>query len=641
MLATLAVPTTFSLETILDRLPSARVTVFGDFCLDAYWQLDESETETSVETALPVRRVRQQKYSLGGAGNIVANLIDLGVRDVKAIGAVGADLFGEELLCLLRKCGADTSGMILVSDNWQTMVYAKPYRGEIEGNRIDFGTFNSLSAEAAESLIAALGRAVTDSNIVILNQQILAGISTPDVIARINRVISEHPETRFIVDSRERGALYRGAMFKLNAHEARSIVGEAGEEKGINGAKAKAYARSICRATGQPVFLTRGENGIIVADGEVVHEIPGIQLIERTDPVGAGDTAVAAIAAVIGSIGDCLAAARFANIAASITVRKRQTTGTATPEEILNVGDRPNYIYHPELAEDSRQAEFVTGTEIEVVADDWSLHEDVRIRHAIFDHDGTLSTLRQGWEEIMEPMMIRAVLGQHYDSAESFLFRSVQDTAKEFIDKTTGVQTLIQMQGLAQMVKQFGLVAEDAILDEHGYKRIFNAELLNLVGQRLGKLERGELEPTDFQIKNARQLLEELHRREVKLYLVSGTDEVDVRAEAEALGYADLFAGRIYGAVGDVKIEAKKIVLERIIREHDLSGHEFVTFGDGPVEMQETRKRNGICVGVASDEVRRFGFNPAKRPRLIRAGAQLIVPDFSQLSALLSLLRLE
>jgi hypothetical protein len=89
-----------------------------------------------------------------------------------------------------------------------------------------------------------------------------------------------------------------------------------------------------------------------------------------------------------------------------------------------------------------------------------------------------------------------------------------------------------------------------------------------------------------------------------------------------------------------VKVEAKKIVLERIMREHDLQGHQFVTFGDGPVEMRETRKRGGVCVGVASDEIRRFGLNPAKRSRLIRAGAGIIVPDFSQLDALLKVLQL-
>jgi phosphoglycolate phosphatase-like HAD superfamily hydrolase len=161
-----------------------------------------------------------------------------------------------------------------------------------------------------------------------------------------------------------------------------------------------------------------------------------------------------------------------------------------------------------------------------------------------------------------------------------------------------------------------------------------------MIDTRVKKLAAGELASEDFQIKNAGRLLQSLHDRGVKLYLASGTDEADVRAEAEAMGYAHLFEGRIFGAVGDVKVEAKKIVLERIIRENNLSGHEFATFGDGPVEMRETQKRGGLCIGVASDEVRRFGWNMAKRKRLIRAGAQILVPDFSQLPALLTILQL-
>jgi phosphoglycolate phosphatase-like HAD superfamily hydrolase len=107
------------------------------------------------------------------------------------------------------------------------------------------------------------------------------------------------------------------------------------------------------------------------------------------------------------------------------------------------------------------------------------------------------------------------------------------------------------------------------------------------------------------------------------------------------MGYARLFEGRIFGAVGDVKVEAKKLVVERIIREHNLSGPQFAVLGDGPVEIRETRKRGGISIGVASDELRRFGLNAAKRTRLIWAGADVVIPDFSQMDRLLRLLQFE
>jgi hypothetical protein len=62
-------------------------------------------------------------------------------------------------------------------------------------------------------------------------------------------------------------------------------------------------------------------------------------------------------------------------------------------------------------------------------------------------------------------------------------------------------------------------------------------------------------------------------------------------------------------------------------------------FGDGPVELREARKRHGAAVGVASDEVRRYGLHAGKRARLIMAGAHLVIPDFSQAGRLLALMR--
>ena len=79
------------LDLCLARIRKVRAAVFGDFCLDAYWLLEPGERELSVETGLPVRRVQRQRYSLGGAGNVVANLAALGVAEVHAVGLVGRD----------------------------------------------------------------------------------------------------------------------------------------------------------------------------------------------------------------------------------------------------------------------------------------------------------------------------------------------------------------------------------------------------------------------------------------------------------------------------------------------------------------------------------------------------------------------
>jgi len=195
------------------------------------------------------------------------------------------------------------------------------------------------------------------------------------------------------------------------------------------------------------------------------------------------------------------------------------------------------------------------------------------------------------------------------------------------------------MKGLIELVKEFGLVPADQILDEFGYKEIYNDELLKMVRLREAKLSRGELSLEDFTLKNAVLLLEKLYNSGVKLYLASGTDEEDVKNEARILGYDYLFEGGIYGAVGDVTREVKKIVLDRILDTIGNSGNgQVAAFGDGPVEIRETRKRDGLTIGIASNELKRHSLNESKRSRLIKAGADIIIPDFSQLSKLLQLL---
>jgi len=621
---------------LLRQMRSRAVTVFGDFCIDAYWTLQAEAAELSLETGLEVRRVRSQRYSLGGAGSVLANLAALQVGTLRAIGMVGTDVFGEKLRSILEDCGVETAGL-LADAAWETMVYAKPYFGEREDNRIDFGAFNQLSPKFLNALLSELEKAAAKSDAVILNQQVPGGLSSPATIHRINEIVARYPRTTFLVDARHHPEEYTGAALKLNMREAAVLLHE-DEERPASDARTKEFALRISEKVGKPAFLTRGELGIAVAvEGEVTL-IPGLEVIERIDTVGAGDAVVAALAASLAAGASPVRAATLANIAAMITVKKLQATGTASAAEILRSNAELNYVFEPELANSPRKACYLPETEIEIIGDPPA---DLHIKHCIFDHDGTLSVLREGWEQIMEPMMIRAVLGAQYDTVEEVVFERVRQMSRQFIDRTTGIQTLVQMKGLIELIRQAGFVDPSEILDEHGYKHIYNVELLEMVKNRIDKLKRRELESRDFQIKNAALLLEQLYRRGVKLYLASGTDETDVIAEAEAMGYAHFFEGRIFGAVGDINVEAKKMVLEKIIRENNLSGHEFATFGDGPVELRETQRRGGLCIGVASDEIRRFGLNLSKRKRLIRAGAKFIVPDFSQLPALLKVLQLD
>jgi rfaE bifunctional protein kinase chain/domain len=337
------------LEECLAALGRARVAVFGDFCVDAYWTIDAGPEEQSVETGRPVRRVREQQYTLGGAGNIVANLLALGVGQVRAVGLVGRDIFGAELLRLFDSPRVIREGLLDCQDDWQTQVYCKPHVGDVEQDRIDFGGFNEIRPETIEALAGELEAAAADSDAVILNQQVPAGISSPAMIRRINEVVAAHPKTIFIADSRHRAELYSGVILKLNTHEAARLLSKAAEAGDrISFSLARELAEQLSSRTGKPVFLTRGENGLLVADGPKLYEVPGIRIAGPTDPVGAGDTALAAMAVAL-AVGRSLAeAATLANIAASVTVRRLRMTGTASQEEIRAVGEQPPCIRCPD-----------------------------------------------------------------------------------------------------------------------------------------------------------------------------------------------------------------------------------------------------------------------------------------------------
>lgn len=620
------------LDQLLERLPSTEIGVFGDLCLDAYWMLEEAVQRVSLETGLPVHLVRRERYSLGGAGNVAANLAALGVGKVRLIGMVGNDVFGHELMAQLAAHDLPTEA-ILRPAGWRTAVYVKPCRGSQELNRFDFGTKNAPDEETLRAIAERMERAAKTCSIIVINQQVAGGWRS-ELVSAVAGLIERHLQVLFIVDSRDHAASFPGAALKLNLREAAKVHGT----EGADADQGHALARVLSARQNRPVMITRGEHGLVTCRGEELCDLPGVELSGPVDAVGAGDTALAGFAAALAAGAPLLEAGAFANLAAAITTRQILTTGLATPALLRAVGPAPDYIHAPRLASLRHLAEYADGTNIEVVS---RRRPGARIRHAIFDHDGTISTLRQGWEAIMEPLMVKAILGPSLAGCDEATHARVVATVRAFIDRTTGIQTLAQMKGLVGLVRDMGHVAPADILDEHGYKAIYNEELLRLVRGRMRQLEQGELARGDWEIKNAFALLERLNAAGVTLYLASGTDEADVIHEARAMGYAHLFAGGIHGAVGDINVEAKRVVLERIINAGHLGGQELVVFGDGPVEIREGRRRGALTVGIASDEVRRHGLDPRKRTRLIRAGADIIIPDFSQMNALLQHLGLD
>jgi len=625
------------IENILKKIRNVKIAVYGDFCLDAYWILNPEGGEISAETGLQSQAVSKQYYKLGGASNVVANLAALAPASIQVIGAIGNDIFARELVRQFTGLGVNTEHLVTQENNFDTVVFGKRYLHDVEKPRIDFGFFNKRSRETDSRIIRSIRMALQSCDVLIFNQQVPGSIND-FFIQQANDLFKEFTDKIILLDSRHFGPKFNNIYRKTNDLEAAGLAGvKINTDKPIAVTEINKYAKQLYQGSRKPVFITRGERGIVTADAEGIHHVPGIQFMKKLDTVGAGDTVVSALALCLAAGCKPEEAAEFANLAAGVTVQKLLQTGTASGEEILDLCRDFSYIYLPELADDLKKGLYIPDSRIEVCGDinDMELNQ---VKHVLFDHDGTISTLRRGWEDIMELVMVRGIMGSKYKNSGKELFDKVTDRVRDYIELSTGVQTIVQMEALVDMVKEFALVPPEQIFDKFAYKQIYNELLMESVESQMAKIKKGAWSKTDFTKEGIVKFLQRLREEGATLYLASGTDKKDVIAEAKTLGYAYLFNGGIYGSLDDITKFSKKILIEKIIRDNGLTGPELAVFGDGPVEIQKCRKHNGIAIGVASDDTARYGLNIFKRKRLIRAGAHMIIPDFSKVDQLLDIL---
>lgn len=256
-----------------------------------------------------------------------------------------------------------------------------------------------------------------------------------------------------------------------------------------------------------------------------------------------------------------------------------------------------------------------------------------RIRHALFDFDGTLSLLRAGWQEVMEEYFCDTLAAADPATPRGEHARS----CREFITRLTGRQTIYQAMELEQQVRGTGATP----LPATRYKAEFLRRLHERIGHRLLALRQRRRSPAEYLVPGSVDLLRSLGSMGVTCYLASGTDLPNVIEEAELLGLSGFFKSaeggppRIHGALEEQDKFSKRLVIERIVAENGLSGPELVAFGDGFVEIEETRRAGGITVGIASREDGGIGFDPRKARRLQDVGAHLLVCDWRESGPLL------
>lgn len=270
---------------------------------------------------------------------------------------------------------------------------------------------------------------------------------------------------------------------------------------------------------------------------------------------------------------------------------------------------------------------FLAGTEIEIVNPEIVRG---RFRSVLFDFDGTLSLIREGWPEVMIPMMVEILSQLPAHAPDDELYPIVEG----FVMRLNGRQTIYQMIQLCEEIEKRGGKPDDPLV----YKRIYYERLNHRISGRIEGLRTGRIPREEMLLPGSIEILESLRRRNLTLYLASGTDEPYMKEEVRLLGLTDYFNGGIFGALDDYRRFSKKLLIENMFQQHGLHGPELLAFGDGFVEIENTKEVGGVAVGVASDEVRRCGVNQWKRNRLIGAGADLIIPEYRRHETLLAYL---
>lgn len=320
-------------EQILDNIKSVTVAVIGDICLDAYWTADMKKSRLSRETPHYPLPVVNERYSLGGGGNVVSNVAALNVKKVIPVSVIGDDWRA----FLLRRCMEEigVSDEYVIADKERvTPCYCKPLRSGIsdviyEDPRLDFENTSPISKETEDKILAALDEAAEKADIIAVCDQMEYGVITDRIRERLCEIGKTKP---VVADSRDRIYLYENVIVKPNEIEAAAATGCSVDEP-------EKSAMLLSKKNNSPAIVTYGSKGSFWCDGKKAIQVNARYVEPPVDIVGAGDTFLSAFCCAYGAGADGETALAFANTASSITVKKIGTTGTASPEELLSVSE--------------------------------------------------------------------------------------------------------------------------------------------------------------------------------------------------------------------------------------------------------------------------------------------------------------
>ncbi|MDR0787529.1 MAG: PfkB family carbohydrate kinase [Gemmatimonadota bacterium] len=316
------------IEALLNGARDVRVTVIGDLMLDIY--LIGSVDRISPEAPVPVVHVTEELMALGGAANVVANVVRLGAA-CRVIGFAGDDSHGTHIRDELERLEGGLVHTDLVTDGSRpttakTRVVAK--RQQVV--RFDREREDDLSVAATEAIRAAVLRAIAETDVLVL-EDYNKGVLTP-VVIRTAIEAARAAGVPVIVDPKFRNIFeYRGAtVLKPNAFEIVRALGTpimADNEDWLEDAR--------CRLGCEYLLVTLGEGGMVLRSNNSTFRVPAVAR-EVFDVSGAGDTVTAFIAVALGAGATVREAMILANFAAAIEVAK-PGVATVSPEELKDL----------------------------------------------------------------------------------------------------------------------------------------------------------------------------------------------------------------------------------------------------------------------------------------------------------------
>jgi rfaE bifunctional protein kinase chain/domain len=316
---------------LLDGFPRLRTLVVGDVCLDRWCRYDPALALPSAETGIPRIAVVSTEVTPGAAGTVANNLAALGAGVVSVLGIVGDDGYSHELRTALTDRGISPD-LLVEARGVPTFTYTKLLNSQTGAEdlpRVDFVNPHPLPVEFERELIARLDREAPSYDVIIVSDQAetsQGGVVTPLVREAVLHIAAAHPEIVVWVDSRRRAELFRGVVVKPNQSEA-----EAASLRALGRVDFPALRRQIHAPL---LIVTHGGAGAEVLSDGGTEWVPATPIENPVDICGAGDSFSAGASMALKVSGDPIAAARFGNLVASITIMK-PGTGTASPAEIL------------------------------------------------------------------------------------------------------------------------------------------------------------------------------------------------------------------------------------------------------------------------------------------------------------------